>query len=70
MVDTRSPTSEQRDASRKAANSVFAERNKRASIMEELETESASFDTKTARLKALRLEKEQADRDTKAFQSE
>lgn len=63
MDDSRSPTSEQREASRRAANSLFVDRENRSSVAkQERETESAANDAKTARLRALRLEKEQADR--------
>ena len=67
MDDSRSPTSEQREASLRAANSLFVDREKRASVAkQELETESAAIEAKTARLRALRLEKEQAERDAEA----
>jgi hypothetical protein len=67
MEDSRSPTSQQREASRRAANNLFVDREKRASVAkQELETASAASDAKTARLRALRLEKEQAERDAKA----
>jgi hypothetical protein len=67
MEDSRSPTSEQREASRRAANGLFVGQEKRASVAkQELEAENAANDAKTARLRALRLEKEKTERDAEA----
>jgi hypothetical protein len=68
MENSRSPTSQQREASLRAANSHFEARENRASVAkQERETALAATDAKTARLRALRLEKEKAERDAKAF---
>jgi hypothetical protein len=64
MENSRTPTSQQREASLRAANSHFEARENRASVAkQELETARVAADAKTARLRALRLEKEQAERD-------
>ena len=67
MEISRPPTSRQREASIKAANRYFEVREDRASVAKhELETSRAADAAKTARLRALRLEKEQAERDAEA----
>lgn len=67
MENSRSPTSREREASLRAANSHFEARENRASVAkQELENARVATDAKTARLRALRLEKEQAEREAQA----
>jgi len=61
MADTRSPTD--RDAARNRAQSHFAASEQRdAAIKQIIESERAKVAANTARLRALRLAKEEADR--------
>lgn len=68
MENSRFPMSQQREASLRVANSHFVVRENRASAAkQELETMRAADTAKIARLRALRLEKEHAERDAQAF---
>ena len=65
MTDSRFPSPEQREMALKAGLGIFAQRDRR-SVKQELEIESAAKDAKTEKLRALRLEKERADRERRA----
>jgi streptogramin lyase len=62
MERTRFSISEQREQSRRAANNLFSDRKDRVVVSKaEAEAKSAASDANTARLRALRLNKEQAN---------
>lgn len=61
MADTRSP-SEKTAAARKRANAQFTAAEREASVWQIIAAERAEVDARTAKLRALRLAKEEADR--------
>jgi hypothetical protein len=65
MADTRSATS--REAARNRAQSHFAVAEQRdATVKQMIDSERAAMDAKTAKLRALRLAKEESDRQAAA----
>ncbi len=67
MTDTGSNASRKRDAAHRTANGVFAAWEKRTALVKnETDAFNAATDAKTARLKALRLEKEKQDAEAAA----
>ena len=61
------PPRNPRDALRNKANEFFKEKEKRsAAVFEQMQTERVISDAKTAKLRALRLAKEDADREAAA----
>ncbi len=65
-----SQAARKRDAAQRTANGVFAVWEKRTALVKnEMAAESAANDAKTARLKALRLEKEKQDAETAAVEA-
>ncbi|HWU26394.1 MAG TPA: hypothetical protein VN154_08320 [Rhizomicrobium sp.] len=68
MADTKSAT--ERDAARNRAQQFFTASEQRdAEVKQMIEGERAATDAKTAKLRALRLEKEEAERAAAATQS-
>jgi hypothetical protein len=58
------PPRNERDPLRDKANEFFKEKEKRnAAVFEQMQTERVISDAKTAKLRALRLAKEEADRE-------
>jgi hypothetical protein len=69
MEDTieKSHTSQQKEAARRNANNHFAVWEERTALVkQQVSAESAANDAKTAKLRALRLAKEEEDRKTAA----
>jgi hypothetical protein len=65
-----SPT-DPRDAARGKAQKYFTQSEQRDTLVkQEIERERAAFDAKTAKLRALRLAKEAAEKETAAKQAE
>lgn len=57
------PASAERDVARRKANGLFAHDERTALVKDMVAKENAATDQKTARLRALRLAKEEADRE-------
>lgn len=67
MTDNNSQASRKREAALRTANGVFAAWEKRTQLVkDETAAHNAATDAKTARLKALRIEKEKQEADAAA----
>jgi hypothetical protein len=67
LIETTTPSTEQKEIARRKANSHFAVWEQRTALVKQLvAAESSANDAKTARLRALRLAKEMADKKAEA----